>query len=581
MIGWRRLVWLVTLCGVVAALLAGCGPSRDAQPSDMARDQTLKLGYHESDAFVLDPALLTTASAMQVASLLFDGLVTLDRNAQIEPWGAASWTISPDGLTYTFRLRPNQRFSDGAPVTASDYAWSIDRLLDGCAGSANYYELAVIADADALSGASCTGTPAHGTVATLVGHSLLPDDGANTLTIRLARPAGYFLAALATSAGMALERRVVGASHDPREDTGNGNPFPALLARGATGQGGSGMFYLARWSPTDEADEWRLTLRPNLHWWGVAAAKKPHFSAIVIAGSSGDAAFSDFMSDSSVAFASVLASNWPPSHFAGQPFYHAQPATATRALLFSWSRPPFDDLNARKAFCLAINRDQFNQQDYQGEMLPGWHIIPQGMPGYNPNATGLDGAPITGDAALAGHYWNLYLDAHHQQAPQITIDYGMPGESGYQQQSAWLQQAWRQTLGVTTVIDQVTWGMGPGWQASRMIVRFGSGDGEYVDPQTIFSDFTWFVANGIAARTMAAPVAAILQRADALSDMAQRIPLYQQAEQALIDNVALCPLYQEVNYYALRPWVKGDFIEDGRGVFPNDAWVTGYIARSQ
>jgi hypothetical protein len=47
----------------------------------------------------------------------------------------------------------------------------------------------------------------------------------------------------------------------------------------------------------------------------------------------------------------------------------------------------------------------------------------------------------------------------------------------------------------------------------------------------------------------------------------------------LIDNVAVCPLLQYVNHYALRSWVKGDFVEDARGLFPNDAWVSGYIAK--
>jgi oligopeptide transport system substrate-binding protein len=72
---------------------------------------------------------------------------------------------------------------------------------------------------------------------------------------------------------------------------------------------------------------------------------------------------------------------------------------------------------------------------------------------------------------------------------------------------------------------------------------------------------------------------ALMKQADALPDMAQRLPLYNVAEQLLIDNVAACPLFQYVNHYALRPWVKGGFVEDARGVFPNDAWVSGYIAK--
>jgi ABC-type oligopeptide transport system substrate-binding subunit len=56
------------------------------------------------------------------------------------------------------------------------------------------------------------------------------------------------------------------------------------------------------------------------------------------------------------------------------------------------------------------------------------------------------------------------------------------------------------------------------------------------------------------------------------------MPLYQQAEQILVDQTASCPLYQTKNRYLLRGWGKGGFAEDGRGLIPNDAWITGYIA---
>ncbi|HET9979641.1 MAG TPA: hypothetical protein VFQ32_04320, partial [Ktedonobacterales bacterium] len=104
---------------------------------------------------------------------------------------------------------------------------------------------------------------------------------------------------------------------------------------------------------------------------------------------------------------------------------------------------------------------------------------------------------------------------------------------------------------------------------------------DYLDPQdflsVLYASDAPFSAYGAGESVPAAD--ALMRQADALSDMRQRVPLYQQAEQLLIDNVAVCPLFQEVNRYVLRPWVQGNFVEDGRGVFPNDAWVTGYIAR--
>jgi len=102
---------------LLVTLLAGCGAQaqRLPQPYDLAKDQTLKMMLPVDSGSALYEAALDPAVAIypesaygtvQPTTLLYDTLVTLDRNEQIEPWGAESWTISPDGLTYTFTLVP-------------------------------------------------------------------------------------------------------------------------------------------------------------------------------------------------------------------------------------------------------------------------------------------------------------------------------------------------------------------------------------------------------------------------------------------------------------------------------------------
>ncbi len=97
----------------------------------------------------------------------------------------------------------------------------------------------------------------------------------------------------------------------------------------------------------------------------------------------------------------------------------------------------------------------------------------------------------------------------------------------------------------------------------------------FADPEDVLS---WLASPNVYGINVPA-AQPLLRQADTLSEMSQRIPLYQQAEQLLIDDVAVCPLFQVVDAYALRPWVKGDFAQNGLGVIPNDAWVSGYIAK--
>ncbi|HEY1388413.1 MAG TPA: peptide ABC transporter substrate-binding protein [Ktedonobacterales bacterium] len=554
---------IVVLLGTLALLLAGCDLAQQTKQLDLAKDQTLKMVWStggSADITTLDPAQCADTTCIGLVAMLFDGLVALDSNEHVKPWGAQSWTVSLDGLTYIFKLQPNQRFSDGTPVKPSDYAWSIDRSANPCLGSSVSYYLAAIKDASAFNGAVCDNGKVQGSVTSLVGDSVIPDDSANTLTIKLARPAGYFLAALTNSTSFALEKSVVTGANLGKDDA-----WLDHLATGATGQGGSGMFYVSAWN-----HQGTLTLKRNPNWWGT----KPHFTEVDFTlFASSDVQYSFFQKYQTQAFTDTI----PPNQIAAAKkltYYHEQPALITLSLKLNWKLAPFDDINARKAFCLAINRDQVNQQVYHGLNIPGWHIVPKGMDGYNARAQGIDGAPSAGDTALAQQYWQRYLAAHHNSAPPIALPNRSSGAG--QAAIALYQQSWKQALGVQvttfpirTVVEN---------PYSEQLSLFGW-TADYPDPQDWLT-MPFATASPFNSQSASVPDADNrMRQADMLSDTAQRIPLYNQAEQLLINSVAVCPLYQYVYHYALRPWVKGGFVEDAGGVFTNDAWVTGYIAK--
>jgi peptide/nickel transport system substrate-binding protein len=77
-----------------------------------------------------DPAFISSDSEVFVASHVYDYLVDVDQASNIAPRLAQSWSVSPDGLTYVFKLAPGVKFQDGSPLTAADVAWTFDRLRD-------------------------------------------------------------------------------------------------------------------------------------------------------------------------------------------------------------------------------------------------------------------------------------------------------------------------------------------------------------------------------------------------------------------------------------------------------------------
>src|SRR5205807_2533437 len=99
------------------------------------------VGANTSDITTFDPAQASDSYSTIAVQTVFTGLVSLDDKGNVRGQLATSWEFSPSGLTWTFHLRPNLKFSDGTPLTSNDVAWSIDRALrkDTNSFTAPYY----------------------------------------------------------------------------------------------------------------------------------------------------------------------------------------------------------------------------------------------------------------------------------------------------------------------------------------------------------------------------------------------------------------------------------------------------------
>src|SRR5581483_9951655 len=140
-----------------------------------------------SDITTFDPALAFDAQSITAIQMVFTGLVQLNDQEQIVGQLAQNWSVSSDGLNWTFHLKKNLKFSDGTPLTSADVAYSIDRALQPATKStvAPIY-LSQIRDSDKL---------LAGNVSTLINDSLLTPD-ANTIVIQTKAKSAYFLAML-------------------------------------------------------------------------------------------------------------------------------------------------------------------------------------------------------------------------------------------------------------------------------------------------------------------------------------------------------------------------------------------------
>ena len=115
--------------GRLAPLAAILGLLSVAAAADILRSG------HPGEPDSLDPHNSVAAPALIVQNDLFESLLTLDARGRPVPGAAESYVVSADGRTYTFRLRPGLVYSDGHPIVAADFVWSIRRLADPDAAS--------------------------------------------------------------------------------------------------------------------------------------------------------------------------------------------------------------------------------------------------------------------------------------------------------------------------------------------------------------------------------------------------------------------------------------------------------------
>jgi ABC-type transport system substrate-binding protein len=201
------------LAGILLPLLAACGGGGATKPLGH-NNEILRINEHDpkqGDITQLDPQQRSYHQEAQIANEIFARVLTLDRDGKVVGDGAKRWTISSDGLTYTFAIRDGLKWVDGTLITARDFVDAIARSQDTCIrnghGSFTDYYLGGVVNellmgAQAEETVQCPKNADHSPQTRLTfspiegsGKAVDPVDD-HTPVLRLSKPAPYFLAAL-------------------------------------------------------------------------------------------------------------------------------------------------------------------------------------------------------------------------------------------------------------------------------------------------------------------------------------------------------------------------------------------------
>lgn len=470
-------------------------------------------------------------------ALIFPGLFVTDAQARLVPWAARSWEVSPDGKTYTFHLRPGMRWSDGVPIDAGTFAYSLNRLLDPCTNTQIYY-VGDIEGAGAFWRQGCDNSRA---IPTLIGRSLIVADP-QTLIVKLSAPTAYFPAVLADSSTYAVPQQLIALY---------GLNWASHLTDGA-GFGGN-LFTLVQAGATS------YTFRRNEAFWGT----KPKLREIRFT------LYRDFTAEYT-AFRQGAADVGYLSGYDyadAMRFHRGDMRQVSLLYLYylqmNWLRAPFDDVRMRQAFALALDKQDVADAAAGGIVRPTNHIIPQGMVGYNDGLTGPDGTQsLTGNQsrarALAQAYAKDKCGGKLNACPAVTLT--LP------QTDTYADNAMREALSMWKLAI-------PGYRItiSHMANSIFYSDArqcslqffyrgwfaDYSDPRDMLSWPFLPESDSNAGCVNDPPATALLKQADAEQDAVARIREYNQAEQLLVNDVAWLPLYQQTYFYRVRDYVTG------------------------
>ena len=171
-------------------LLVGCSGSKEEE-GDATGDDTSKTVTVVSslDVISMDTAVATDGTSFIAQTMCLAGLMELDENGQAIPDLAESYTVSDDGLVYTFKIRDDAYWSNGDPVTAADFVYGWSRIVDPDIASEYNW---ILETANVVNG-NCYDTESGLTAADL-GIKAVDD---KTFEVTLTKPTGFFLSLLA------------------------------------------------------------------------------------------------------------------------------------------------------------------------------------------------------------------------------------------------------------------------------------------------------------------------------------------------------------------------------------------------
>ena len=537
----KLLLLVMGLLGSFALAAVGCGGgggggggTTGGGGGGLAANQVLNIAWG-AEPPSLDPGLATDTTSSNVLLAIMDPLVKLNPDTlQAEPSLAESWDVSADGKTVTFHLSHDGKWTNGDPVTASDFVYSWKRTLSPELAADYAYQLYGIVGAQDYN--SCEKN--CDALADKVGVEA-PDDF--TLVVHLTSAQPWFIQQASHHSFLAVHRATV-------EKFGDKWTEPQNIVT-------DGPFMLKKWEHDAEID---LVKNPN--WRDAKDVKLTAINGkIIVDGTTRVQAFESGEVDT------LDGSGLPPDEIARlktTPEYELYPSLGT--YYYGFNMKNISDIHERRALSLAINRRQIIDQIAQADQLPATGFTPKGISGFdqiNPNSPWL---PENGDLDQAKS------ELSQAASPKTDINLFYNDAPGHKEIATAVQAQW-QPLGIKSTLKQQEWAqylefLGPPPNNAVDVYRLGW---IYDFPDAINGLELWTCDSGNNNTNYCDKnFDALVAKAKATTDDSARYDVYGQLEQMLFGQDGALPL--SPIYWYTYPNLEKQSVKDSFFISPLD-----------
>jgi oligopeptide transport system substrate-binding protein len=525
----KRLLASLLTVAMAATMLAGCSTpstsdSDDSTSGSGSGEKVFRYAVN-TEPTSLDPTLCNSIGDNEIQHALTEGLVR-NTAGEVTPGIAESWDVSEDGLTYTFHLR-DAKWSDGEDITAGDFVYSFQRLMDPETASPYAFSGECIKNGKAVETGELD--PSE------LGISA-PDD--KTVVIELENPTSYFLSLLGSQGSFAPLRQDVVEEY--------GTEFAATADKNVY----SGPFVLT----SSENNEY--IFEKNENYWDVDSINLDRTELSYIENTDTQLALYEQGDLDWVKIPSAYV-----SEYAGQDVSFVNGNVDYFYLNQSGDNPYLANKNFRLALNYALDRNSYislatNDVYTASNTL----VFPnlQGVDGTYGEEYTLDSYPLDGDQDKALEYLDAALEELNISDPsEISLEITTSDAESSKKIAEVVQELWQDTLGINITIRQVTyselWTVLP---QGDYDIGYGGWGADYDDPYSYLELFISDNDYNYSAYSNS-EYDALMKATKTETDAKTRMDELNQAEQMIIDDGAFVPLQMREEHYLVNEKVTG------------------------